>query len=124
MFTAVVLTHSSHEQARALANALGLQGAGCKVFCHHVTLAMGDASNRFKVGEPRSMMLTHFGTLTTDDGSVSAFKVSGASDSDNATPHLTIATSGAAKPKHSNAIRDWVALRVPVEIVGVVTVCE
>ena len=120
MFTAIILDNASAAHLRLVADAnCFLSGATMKL--HHCTLAMGDASDRFKVGEERTLTVTHTGEIR---GRVCAFKVDGASDSDNRTPHITIATFGEGKAKESNQIRTWIALDHPLTVRGRVTVCQ
>lgn len=77
---------------------------------------MGDASDRFNVGETRELTVTHYGHTK---GRVSAFRVSGADDSRNNVPHVTVAVFGDAKPKESNLISVWVPI-VPFKVSGAV----
>lgn len=104
MFTAIVLSPTSQNVCIERALALGVIKPGEPAKCHHVTLAMGDASDRFAIGAGRFLTVTHVGTIA---GRVAAFKVAGASDSKNKVPHVTIAVFGNAKPKESNDITDW-----------------
>lgn len=124
MFTAIVLSDAS--RASCIARALGLgviiprDIVKHSIKCHHVTLAMGDASDRFTIGEERHLTVTHVGTIA---GRVVAFKVEGASDSKNKVPHVTIATFGDAKPKESNDITEWKEI-ASFPLVGMVSVCR
>lgn len=99
--------------------ALDLIRAGCREHCHHVTLAMGTPAG-FNIGERRALTVTHYGET---EGRVTAFRVTGADDSANKVPHVTIATFGDAKPKESNQIEKWVSI-TPFEITGNVAVCK
>ena len=119
MFTAIVLNEDSAMAVWRAALALDLIRAGCREFCHHVTLAMG-APAGFNIGESRTLTVTHYGETA---GRVTAFRVAGADDSANKVPHLTVTTFGDAKPKESNEISAWVEIP-PFEISGTVTVCK
>ena len=122
MFTAIVLDNESKLDCFLVAENLNLlPDDNCKLHCHHVTLAMGDKSKRFKVGEGRTLEVTHFGVL---EGRVSAFRVLGADDSDNENPHVTIATYGDGKPKESNEISEWHKLEESFIITGKVEICN
>lgn len=122
-YTAIVLDAHSAEKVKRIAKAMGLTLGLDKLICHHVTLAMGDESERFRIGGAlRKLSATHYG-LTS--GRVAAFRVAGASDSDNAIPHVTIAVNSkiGAKPVESNEIVEWVPLLTPFVIMGTVKVC-
>lgn len=121
MFTAIVLSDASKATCIARALSLGLIQPGQPVKCHHVTLAMGDASDRFTIGAERFVTVTHYGVK---EGRVCAFKVAGAEDSRNGeNAHVTIATFGDAKPRESNDITTWHPTAHFV-LAGVVKVCK
>lgn len=121
MFTAIVLDSTSEMRAWRAALELGLLHSGWSEKLHHVTLAMGNSSRAFQIGALRALTATHYGR---NAGRVTAFRVSGADDSANAVPHLTIAVAPDAKPRESNDIADWVPLAAPFEISGEIKVCE
>ncbi len=119
MFTAIVLDDASVAVLKARAS-YSFIPYGWKEHCHHITLAMGDAGDRFAIGERRAAFVTGAGMI---DGRVSAFRVALVSDkSDNATPHVTIATAPDAKPKESKEIRDWFEIE-PFAISGTIQIC-
>lgn len=85
--------------------------------CHHVTLAFNKPWNRDK-GQ-RRIELTHIGFLP---GRVIAFKVNGADDSLNKTPHITAFVADGASAKESNLITEWKRLKnVPKVFYGTIT---
>ena len=112
-YTAIILDTASAELCASRARALGFQWE--RTLCHHVTLAMGAAAG-FTLGERRALTVTHAGRVA---GRVAALRVTGAEDSKNSVPHVTIGTNGAGKPKDSNAIETWEAVE-PFAIFGVV----
>jgi len=120
-YVAIVLSQESHELCAQHARRLGLLPRPHRLLCHHVTLTMGDNKDgRFAIGEERHLTATHYGTI---NGRVAAFCVSGAHDSNNVVPHVTIATFNGAKPRESNDVRHWQALPEPFVIVGTVLAC-
>ena len=122
-YTAIVFDQQSRSRVLQRARAMGMLAGMDKMHCHHVTLAMGDQSARFKVGEKRTVRATHYGWTS---GRVCAFLVAGAGDSDNSKPHVTVATNSAAgaKPRESNDIIGWVPLAVSFELTGEIEVCK
>lgn len=121
MFTAIVLDESSKAACVAEAKARGLLWEGWKVFCHHVPLYMGKHPCPELIGQKRTIVVTHYGTIA---GRVAAFRVAFASDSQNKTPHITIATNSSvgAKPFESNRIESWV--KIPeFSLSGIVEEC-
>ena len=121
MFTAIVLDSESQNECILRAIALGLLPNGHPAKCHHVTLAMGKNHRSFRIGEARTLEVTHFGVL---EGRVSAFRVLGADDSLNDVPHVTIAVYGDAKPKESNDITEWREVASRFLICGKVEICD
>lgn len=120
MITAIVLDSYSSFLASKQAYFMGLVSTMEQARCHHVTLALGK-SERFTIGEVRAMRLTHYGETA---GRVTAFRVSGAHDSHNDIPHLTIATIGDARPREANDIFEWKPLKRPLDIFGSVAFVE
>lgn len=123
MFTAIVLDNKSQDVIRKLASDLLLVSYAAKIHCHHVTLAMGDASARFAVGTVRKLRVTHY----AENGRVTALRVSGAEDSSNKVPHVTFATFNSGKPKESNDLTGWIALdgdEAKIEISGKIEICH
>lgn len=114
MFTAIVLDYASQNACIQRAIELGILPVGHPAKCHHVTLNLGPAKDKNKLGSIRGLTVTHFGQI---EGRVVAFAVSGAHDSKNVSPHVTVATFGDARPKESNEIREWFALK-PFPIFG------
>ncbi len=119
MITAIILDERSQKRAISEAALLGEIRAGAKVFCHHVTLKLGDC-NGYTLGAERRLVATHVGRI---DGRVVAFKVEGADDSKNPVPHVTIATFDGAKPAESNLIESWAVIS-PFELTGKIAVFE
>jgi hypothetical protein len=121
-FLAIVLSENSAFTAWQTALHHDLLFAGWKEHCHHVTLALGLPTNTAELGKWREVVLTHYGKI---EGRVTAFKVSGADDSKNETPHLTIAVNSdeGAKPRESNDITEWFPLDNPVKVQGTVELC-
>lgn len=118
-YTAIVLDADSRVLAAEVAGRYGIAPIQWDLKLHHVTLAMG-APSGFKIGEERVLTVTHAGRV---EGRVTAFKVEGAGDSANKTPHLTIAVAKGAKPVESNQITDWREIQ-PFTIRGKVEVCR
>lgn len=83
-------SHNLHE---------GMEG---RWHCHHVTLAFNKPW-KLDSGQ-RRIELTHIGVIP---GRVMAFKVSGADDSLNKTPHITAFVANGAAAKESNLITEW-----------------
>lgn len=121
MFTAIVLDSDSQNKCIKEAIALGILPLGHPAKCHHVTLAMGAHDETYAAGAARNLTVTHYGVTK---GRVAAFRVSGASDSRNKVPHVTVAVFGDAKPKESNDITVWKPLEFPFEIFGTVKICR
>lgn len=120
-YTALVLDSRSRDTAVNRARGRKGIGEGWREIAHHVTLAMGDKRAKFKAGT-RRLVATHFGTL---EGRVCAFRVSGADDSENAIPHVTVAVAPGAKPVESNQITNWQELGAEeiFPLVGKLEVC-
>lgn len=116
-YTAIVLSTESAEKCAARARAMGMTWE--RTYCHHVTLALTTGAG-FAIGERRTLTATHAGRVA---GRVCAFKVAGAEDSRNRTPHVTIGTSGEGKPKDSNAIESWEEIE-PFQLFGTVEICD
>jgi hypothetical protein len=118
MFTAIVLDAESQEKLKRFAAIILPKGVN--LICHHVTLCLGTSTD-YTLGETREITATHFGELV---GRVLAFKVDGAYDSRNITPHVTAAVLGAAKPKESNEIKKWFRLPEEIKLSGIVQICN
>ncbi len=116
MFTAIVLNPESNDRCVSQAEDMGLLGLGWTVRCHHVTLCMGPAKDKNKLGSGRKVTVTHYGQIM---GRIAAFRVEGAADSENKVPHVTIAHAKDAKPRESNDILLWIACE-PFELFGTV----
>lgn len=84
--------------------------------CHHCTLTMGDTGEYAFVD--RTLKVTHVGFNEL----VIAFKVEGADDSKNATPHVTGAVEHRGKPVMSNDITNWIPID-HIELTGSVKIC-
>ena len=86
---------------------------------HHVTLNMGDArASRMGFGCSRALKVTHVGRIP---GRVAAFRVSGAEDSINPTPHITACVAKGVSGRESNDITEWTEIE-PFDLWGVVDV--
>lgn len=114
MFTAIVFDHATRAHLLGLAASENMLTPEAKLKADHVTLAMGRKEG-IALGAPRMLTVTHKGEIA---GRVCAFRVSGAEDSKNKVPHITVATFGDAKPKESNDITEWVPLDEPQTIWG------
>lgn len=121
MFTAIVLNEVSRLALTQAVRLLGLHlPANAKVRAHHVTLNMGPAKDKSKLGSARRLTVTGYGYTF---GRVLAFRVAGAEDSQNKVPHVTFATIGDSKPKESNEIATWHNV-APFEIFGQIEECQ
>jgi len=122
MYTAIVLDSRSRDLVISRARGLRITSAGWREIAHHVTLCMGEKPGKFKRGQSRRVVATHYGVT---DGRVCAFRVKGAEDSENALPHVTVAVAEGAKPVESNAIAEWKELEKEqiFSLVGKVEVC-
>lgn len=89
---------------------------------HHCTLAHSSSHSYkgadFKTGM-RTLLATHIGY---NDEAI-AFKVSGADDSLNVTPHVTAFVSQSGKAKSSNLITNWQEI-APISVNGTVKFCK
>lgn len=124
-YTAIVLDSESIAKLRARARGLfGDLPANWIEKLHHVTLCMGtrEVFNE-QIGQRRVMRVVSIGEI---EGRVLAFGVDGARDSDNKTPHITIAHAHKAKPRESNDITLWETIPPDdrFEIIGTITVCD
>lgn len=116
-YTAIVLTPQQSLFVSMMAHDAGLVPDGWALKCHHVTLCMG-AKEGTAIGTPRKLRVTHYGR----GKGVTAFRVSGAEDSVNEVPHVTIAVAPGHKPKESNEIAEWVPVAEPFDIHGTVEI--
>lgn len=96
---------------------------GWKLFCHHMTINLGDASQgpaADLVGETMKLRAVQLGK----DDKVMAVRVVTDCPSSNNIKHVTVAVNfaGGGKPKDSNDLTNWVNLSSPIELTGVVTV--
>lgn len=124
MFTAIVLSDASQLRVHAEALRLGIYNGKMELLAHHVTLAMGKIpanSPLLQIGAKRKLTATHYGVT---EGRVSAFRVSGADDSRNTVPHVTVGVYAPAKPRESNDIADWIALDETFDVFGTVEICS
>jgi len=80
--------------------------------CHHVTLAYNKPWNRAPMGKPRRITITHRGV---SENGVVAYKVSGADDSLNQTPHITVFVPTGCMPVESNTITQWIRIILPYD---------
>ena len=121
IYTALKLDELSHNKLKdELASRIP---EGWKVFCHHMTINLGDASvgpAADMVGETMNLTATELGM----DDKVMAVKVVSSCPSNNSIKHVTVAVNfaGGGKPKDSNDLKNWVPLESPIELSGVVTV--
>ena len=122
MYVAIVFNKESHKKLKNRLIALSAQRVvpvlDWRVWdlkCHHCTLAFGTDSG-YEFAER---------TLTVDaiasNELVIAFRVKGAEDSKNATPHVTAAVEERGKPVMSNQLTDWIEIE-PFEITGTVKI--
>lgn len=109
MFTAIVLNDAARTAVLTLTaekqcfHTVGT-GGDFKLHAHHCTLNLGPAKDKNKLGSVRKLTVTGYGVKV---GRVIAVRVTGAEDSKNTVPHVTVATLGDAKPKESNEIEVW-----------------
>ena len=121
IYTALKLDEKSHKR---LKNALMSEiPEGWKLFCHHMTINLGDASvgpAADMVGETMGLTAVQLGK----DDKVMAVRVVTDCPSNNKIKHVTVAVNfaGGGKPKDSNDLTNWVDLDSPIELTGVVTV--
>lgn len=122
MYVAIVLNEKSQKSLKNRLISLSVQRVVTCIDwrlwdlkCHHCTLAFGTDSG-FEFKERK---------LTVDaiacDELVIAFRVRGAEDSKNATPHVTAAVHHRGKPVMSNNLTNWIEIE-PFEIIGDVKV--
>lgn len=112
-YSAVVLDKQSKEK---ILNHLSIPN-NWKVFCHHMTIKMGELPENLKnrKGERVTLKVTKLGK------SDRAMAVGVDTDlSMNAIPHITVAinSSVGAKPKESNDIKDWTDLEETFTVTG------
>ena len=121
IYTALKLDEASHEKLKS--ELLGEIPEGWKLFCHHMTINLGDASvgpAADLVGETMTLRAVELGK----DEKVMAVRVESDCPSNNSIKHVTVAVNfaGGGKPKDSNDLTDWVDLPSTIELSGVVTV--
>ncbi len=121
IYTALKLDEESHNRLKTiLASEIP---EGWKIFCHHMTINLGDASvgpaAEF-VGKTMTLRAVKLGK----DEKVMAVRVESDCPSSNSIKHVTVAVNfaGGGKPKDSNDLKNWVPLERPIELSGVVTV--
>ena len=121
IYTALKLDEVSHEK---LKNELMREiPEGWKIFCHHMTINLGDASQgpaADLVGKTISLKAIQLGK----DEKVMAVKVETECPSTNVIKHVTVAVNFAngGKPKDSNDLKNWFDLERPINLTGFVTV--
>lgn len=94
-----------------------------KLYCHHMTIAFNNGSEKsielyefYKnyFGARTEIIATHIGI--SDDAV--AVKVQFNGDTLNKTPHVTLATPINGKPVNSNYITNWKPLKTPIKLMG------
>lgn len=92
---------------------------GWKTYAHHMTLLFGKAKNptveeyiKHNIGHDVQLNAVKIGI--SDDAI--AVQIESDVPSDNAIPHITVATPVGGKPFKSNQIRDWEPLPVPITV--------
>lgn len=117
MYTAIVITPIERVQAVKMLGYLGIiPPDGWEFLFHHMTVNMGAAKDKQKLGRMFNLALTH---VAIDD-KVMAFKVTSSVDSVNETKHVTFAVNRAngGKPVDSNKLTNWVPLMATVGCLG------
>lgn len=121
IYTALKLDEMSHEK---LKNELMHEiPEGWKIFCHHMTINLGDANQGPAVdlvGKTISLKAVQLGK----DEKVMAVKVETVCPSTNSIKHVTVAVNFASggKPKDSNDLKNWIDLENPIDLIGTVVV--
>jgi hypothetical protein len=123
MYVAIVLNEKSQRVLKNRLIALSVQRVVpvidwrlWNLKCHHCTLALG-VETGYKFEE---RVLTVDAIASND--LVIAFKVKGAEDSKNATPHVTAAVNHRGRSVMSNELTNWLEIE-PLEITGEVKIC-
>ena len=134
-YSAVVLDETSQQKLKDFAldpdtnvkvNSIRLpihvRDNGWKVFCHHMTVNMGELPTHLKTYLDSDQKLEAI-AIGVSDKAV-AVKVIGtmAGHSKNNIPHVTIAVNvkGGGKPVDSNKITQWTKLEKPIGLSGIV----
>lgn len=96
-----------------------------KLFCHHMTIAFNDGSeiaqdayNEYKkyFGRALDIYATHIGK--SEDAI--AVKVDYNRGTLTKFPHVTLATPQGGKPVNSNYITNWIKLKRPIKLTGII----
>ena len=96
-----------------------------KLFCHHMTIAFNDGSeiaqdayNEYKkyFGRALNIYATHIGK--SEDAI--AVKVDYNRGTLTKFPHVTLATPQGGKPVNSNYITNWIKLKKPIKLTGII----
>jgi hypothetical protein len=97
-----------------------------KVYCHHMTIAFNDNSDRALMlyhqyknyfGAKTEITATHIG-ISED---ALAVKVDFKGMTSNKVPHITLATPIGGKPVNSNYITEWHTLDEPINLAGIIS---
>lgn len=113
-YSAVVLDNKSHSDL--LTEFGDLIPSGWNMYAHHMTITMGELSDKTDVGKEVELTVTELGMSEM----AMAVRVTGY-PSKNAIPHVTIAVNpDGGKPRMSNDITDWKPVK-NFKIKGIVT---
>jgi hypothetical protein len=117
MYTAVVIPPKEQVLIMTILGHIGVKPpVGWDVLFHHMTVNMGAAKDKQKLGRMFNLALTH---VAIDD-KVMAFKVKSSISSVNETKHITFAVNrkNGGKPVDSNKLTDWKPLLATVGCLG------
>jgi hypothetical protein len=116
------LVLNNHSRMKLLSHIGGDIPSDWDVIAHHMTICFNSKapSNLIgQLGKLKTVKVTHIGK---GDG-VIAVAVEGLYSS-NEIPHITIATSPNTKPEESNNITNWVKLKTPFNVSGIIQTPE
>ena len=121
MYTALVLTPESHKLL--LASFRDIIPADWTIYCHHMTINMGNASSgplagqNLDVGAVAELTVVNYAY----DDKVMAAGVATDVPSTNSVKHITLAVNraGGGKPFHSNQLKNWQPT-TPLKLRGII----
>jgi hypothetical protein len=96
-----------------------------KLFCHHMTIAFNDGSEKAQhaydnykrfFGKSVDIYATHIGKSKD----AIALKVDYKYGTLTSFPHITLATPQGGKPVNSNYITNWTELNKPIKLTGII----
>ena len=120
-YTAAVLTPESQQRLREFCQ--NHIPAGWKVYCHHMTINMGNINNGpVDPSQLNQKVLLNVVSLGQDD-KVVAVGIETTVPSNNIRKHVTVAVGPTGKPKNSNDIVVWNKIQ-PFQLDAVIMVVE